>query len=250
MIKDLMSLQLCAAAADDAEAIARVKDAIWPEEATAPDYIAQVIQQPDHDTILALDNEHIVGFVDSFITLGAAGQRRWEVDLLGVHPAYRGRGIGSQLMQATTTAGWQIGAECARGLVAVANVSSQKAFARAGYVVEEGPLNLWVSALNSDVAQRPLCVQLSIVSNQLPAASFLIPVITLNYRGIWLEGQLSAAALLAAQAICSRRGWDIAGVLIPVADTRLNKVAHKANYVFVNQYQFWQQMTPRCVVLS
>ena len=237
-----MSLQMRVSTAGDAEAIARVKDAIWPEEATAPDYIAQVIQQPDHDTILALDNEHIVGFVDSFITLGGAGQRRWEVDLLGVHPAYQGRGIGSQLMQATTTAGWQIGAEYARGLVAVANVSSQKAFARAGYTVEERPLNLWVSAINRD--------QLPVVSSQLPAASFLIPVITLNYRGIWLEGQLSAAALLAAQAICSRRGWDIAGALIPVVDTRLNKAAHKANYVFVNQYQFWQQMTPRRVVLS
>lgn len=242
MIKDLMSLQLCTATADDAEAIACVKDAIWPEEVTTPDYIAQVIQQPDHDTILALDNGHIVGFVDSFITLGAAGQRRWEVDLLGVHPAYQGRGIGSQLMQATTTAGWQIGAEYARGLVAVSNISSQKAFARVGYMVEERPLNLWVSVVNRD--------QLSVVSNQLPAASFLIPVITLNYRGIWLEGELSATALLAAQAICSRRGWDIAGALIPVADTRLNEVAHKANYAFVNQYQFWQQVLPRSVALS
>jgi len=238
-----MSLQLRAAAAADAEAIAHVKDAIWPEEATAPDYIAQVIQQPDHHTISTLDNEHVVGFVDSFITLGPAGQRRWEVDLLGVHPTHQGRGIGSQLVQATTTAGWQMGAESARGLVAVSNISSQKAFARAGYTVRERPLNLWVSSItNYQLPNYPI--------TQLPISSHLIPVITLNYRGVWLEGELSTHSLQAAQAVCTHMGWDIAGVLIPVTDTTLNEAAYKANYAFVNQYQFWQQARPRCVALS
>jgi ribosomal protein S18 acetylase RimI-like enzyme len=143
-----MPIHLRIAAVGDAAAVAQVKDALWPKEATPPDYIAQVIQQPDHHTILALDDNHVVGFVDSFLTLVPAGQRRWEVDLLGVHPAYQGQGIGSQLMQATTTAGWQMGADSARGLIAVQNVASQKAFARAGYGVEERPLNLWVSSIH------------------------------------------------------------------------------------------------------
>jgi ribosomal protein S18 acetylase RimI-like enzyme len=237
-----MSLQLRTAAAEDAEGIGQVKNGIWPEEVTPLNYIAQVIQRPDHHAIVALDNGYIVGFVDSFITLGAAGQRRWEVDLLAVHPDHQGRGIGSQLVQATTTIGWQMGAECARGLVAVPNIGSQKAFARAGYTVEERPLNLWVSPiLNS---------QFSILNSQLPVTSHLIPVTTLNYQGAWLEGQVTATSLVAAQAICTHRGWDITGVLIPIADLMLNETAHKANYAFVNQYQFWQQVLPRCLALS
>jgi GNAT superfamily N-acetyltransferase len=231
-----MPIHLRIAAAADAAAVAQVKDALWSEETTPPDYIAQVIQQPDHHTTLALNDNHIVGFVDSFLTLGSAGQRRWEVDLLGVHPAYQGQGIGSQLMQATTTAGWQLCADSTRGLVAVQNVASQKAFVRAGYWVEERPLNLWVSSIHHS--------QLTIHNSQLPLASYLLPVITLNYRGLWLEGQLSTAAFQAAQAICARKSWDIAGVLIPVEDSALNKAAHQANYAFVNQFQFWQQTRP------
>jgi hypothetical protein len=158
------------------------------------------------------------------------------VDLLGVHPAYQRQGIGSQLVQATTTAGWQMCADSARGLIAVQNVASQKAFARAGYWVEERPLNLWVSSIHNS--------QVTTHNSQLPLASYLLPVITLNYRGLWLEGQLSTAAFQAAQTICARKSWDIAGVLIPIEDSALNEAAHQANYAFVNQFQFWQQTRP------
>jgi hypothetical protein len=78
----------------------------------------------------------------------------------------------------------------------------------------------------------------------LPTASYLIPVTTLNYRGAWLEGQLSTVALQATQTICIRLGWDIAGVLIPVADIAGNAAAHQANYAFINQFHFWQQWPP------
>lgn len=229
-------MQLRIADAQDAVALAQVKDAIWPQEITSPDYIAQVLQQPDHHTLIALEEQQTVGFVDSFLTLGPDGQRRWEIDLLGVHPTYQRRGIGSHLIQATTSAGWQMSAEKARALVAAENRGSQKAFTQAGYKMETRPLNLWVSTTTD--SQSP------IHNSQLPTATHLIPVTTLNYRGVWLEGQLSAEAFRAAQVICLRMSWDIAGVLISVTDDALNRAAHQANYAFINQFQFWQQIRP------
>ncbi len=228
-----MTLQLRQAAREDAVAIARVKDSIWPEEATATTYIAEVLQQPDHHTILATNKDQVVGFVDGFMTLSAFGQRRWEVDLLGVAPTFQGQGAGTQLVQASTQAGREMGAEVARGLVATSNMGSQKAFTKAGYVMEERPLNLWVSS----IANR----QSPIANRQLPKSSYLLPVITLNYQGVWLEGELSAASMQATQAICARTGWKEAGILVDIQDNVLNDVAQKLGYTFVNQFQWWSR---------
>jgi ribosomal protein S18 acetylase RimI-like enzyme len=226
-------MQIRPAIPADALALAQIKDAIWPDEATTPDYIAQVMAQPDHQTIVAVTDENIVGFVDGFISLTSSGQRRWEVDLLGVHPAHQGQGIGTQLMQAATEAGKQMTAAAARALVAVENIGSQKALAKVGFVVDKRPLNLWVSAGSSN--------RLSVISNQLSKDSYLIPVVTLNYQGVWLEGMISAASLQKAQAVCVHQGWDVAGVLIPVLESAQNDVAHKAGYAYINQYQWWQR---------
>ena len=226
-----MSLQLRQGKSGDAVAIANVKTTLWPDEATSPNYIAEVVQQPDHHTILAIYKEQVLGFVDGFLTLSASGQRRWEVDLLGVHPKHHGQGMGTQLMQAITQAGREMEAEVARGLVATENIGSQKAFAKAGYVVGERPLNLWVSSIPN--------IQSPISNLQLPSASYLLPVTTLNYQGAWLEGELSTAGMQAAQAICTHMGWAIAGTLIDVEDGALNEAAQKVGYVFVNQFQWW-----------
>ena len=226
-----MTLQLRQATYEDAVAIAQVKDSIWPEEATSTAYIAEVLQQPEHHTIVATNQEQVVGFVDGFLTLSAFGQRRWEVDLLGVQSAYQGQGIGTQLVRASTQAGREMGTEMARGLVTTSNVGSQKAFVKAGYVVEERPLNLWVSS----IANR----QSPIANHQLPEASYLLPVITLNYQGAWLEGELSAASMQATQAICAHMGWAVAGTLIDVPENELNEAAQKLGYLFVNQFHWW-----------
>ena len=231
LITILMPLQLCRASQKDAVAIAHVKDALWPEEATAPDYIAEVLQQPDHHTILAIYEGQVVGFVDGFLSLSASGQRRWEVDLLGVEPAYWGQGIGTQLVEAATQAGQEMKAEIARGLVATANIGSQRAFMKAGYRVEERPLNLWVWARDSN--------QASITSKQLSPSSYLIPVVTFNYQGTWLEGEISVASMQAAQAICARLGWAVTGTLIDIEEHVLNEATQALGYFFVNQFQWW-----------
>ena len=226
-----MPLQLRKARGEEATAVSHIKNAIWPDEATSPHYIAEVIQQPDHRTILAIYQEQVVGFVDGFLTLSVSGQRRWEVDLLGVHPDYHGRGMGTKLVQAITQAGREMEAEVARGLVATENIGSQKAFGKAGYVVAERPLNLWVSTINSK--------QLVVNSKQLPATSHLVPVVTLNYQGAWLEGEISAASMQAAQTICAHMGWGVMGTLIDVEQDELNETAQRLGYVFVNQFQWW-----------
>ena len=231
-----MPLQLRQAQLEDAVAIAQVKNAIWPEEVTPSSYIAEVLKQPDHHTILAIYKEQVVGFVDGFLTLSASGQRRWEVDLLGVHPDYHGQGIGTQLIEASTQAGRELEAEMARGLVAMDNVGSQRAFAKVGFVVEERPLNLWVSSIvNSQLSEAQR------LNHQLPKASYLLPVTTLNYQGAWLEGEISTASLQATRAICAHMGWTEMGTLIDAEQNELNEAAQKSGYVFVTQFQWWSR---------
>jgi hypothetical protein len=137
------------------------------------------------------------------------------------------------LVQAITQAGREMEAEVARGLVATNNMGSQRAFAKGGFVVEERPFNLWVSSTDNR--------QLSIDNRQLPSASYLLPVTTLNYQGAWLEGQLSVASLQAAQAICAHMGWAVTGTLIDVEENELNEEAQKVGYLFVNQFQWWRR---------
>ena len=80
---------------------------------------------------------------------------------------------------------------------------------------------------------------MTIVNYQLPKTSYLLPVITLNYQGAWLEGEISTASLQATQAICARMGWSEMGTLIDVEQDDLIEAAQKVRYTFVTQFQWW-----------
>ncbi len=86
----------------------------------------------------------LIGFVDAFLTISEAGVLRWEVDLLGVHPAQRGRGVAAALIAASVKAGFAIGADRARALVRIENVASRKAFERCGFQAMEAEQILYV----------------------------------------------------------------------------------------------------------
>jgi hypothetical protein len=74
----------------------------------------------------------------------------------------------------------------------------------------------------------------------LPASSFLIPVTTFNYRGLWLEGTLDYDAFTCASAIRSQYKLDVAGAVIPASQEKAITAAQQAGYVFVGDYQWWR----------
>ena len=83
---------------------------------------------------LALAGGLAVGFVIAFPTAGLSGPR-WEIDLLGVLPTWRGRGLATRLIRVASTLGMEM-ARQARAVVAVDNPASSRAFARAGFRLE------------------------------------------------------------------------------------------------------------------
>jgi ribosomal protein S18 acetylase RimI-like enzyme len=221
-----MTLIIRTATPDDAAAIASVKARVWPAETPALDRIEQAIVHKDHATHVAHIADHAgTGFVDGFLTRSASGQQRWEVDLLAVDPAFQGQKIGQQLITASTLAGRAAGATRARALVQVENYASQGAFRQNGYRTTGQIYRLVVSrqAAADSPAVNP----------------HLIPVSTMNYSGLWLEGDPSAAHLAAAQSERARQGCDLVGALLPLEATDLLIAARQMGYNTIEHFQWW-----------
>lgn len=215
--------------ADDAHAIKAVKDTVWPDDATSEAYIRQIIAQPDHAIHLAKTNGVPSGLVEGFLTLSSEGVCRWEVDLLAVHPDFRKQGIATRLIQTCVQAGLEMGAEQFRALIHVENIASQQSFLRNGFHRGGDPSVLCISAetITNPIALRAL------------DGLHLIPVATLNYRGVWLEGQIETDGLRLAQAVCTHHKWDVAGAVISQHHQDIISAAESCGYFVVGQYERW-----------
>lgn len=212
---------------EDTHHLAALKKDIWREEESDTRKIIAALRHPDHRTFVAQMEEKIIGFVDGFITYSAAGILRWEVDLLGVAAVWRGNGLGKQLVYTSMQAGKKLGAELARALIRVNNITSQVTFRRIGFTAQ------------------PVVYQLYITREQtapvdLPSQAYLIPVVTFNYRGVWLEDDFSAPALLSAHAALNRPENELAGALIPESQPENLRLAEAQGFNFVGAYQWWQ----------
>lgn len=223
---------------EDADSIAAVQHAVWPNEAVRPALIARAIAEPEHVTHAAVLHDQVIGFVDGFITLAATGKRRWEVDLLAVHPDYRGRGTARMLVEATTQAGQEMGAADARALIQIENLPSQRTFSRCGYSMDAEPVALWVASADLSRSREE--------SLELPPGEhYLLPVTTLQYRGIWVEQWHSEAALRLARRVIGQTGLDLAGCLIALGAADEQRSAQRAGYAHVNDYRWWCCQQPR-----
>lgn len=197
-----------------------------PDEAL----IACVLEMEHHATYVGVAAEKVVGFASGFLTTAPDGTRRWELDLLGVHPDFRRQGIGRSVIQACTRTGQKMGAIVARGLVAVGNTASQKAFRYSGYAVVPEMCGLYVSTALADEAAF------------IPGDNHtgFIPVTTLTYRGLWIEGEITAQSLQTALAMKTHYGWRSTGAVVPVNDADANRALRQANFGLMGKFQWWQ----------
>lgn len=212
---------------DDAPALAAVHAACWPAEHIAVEHIARALALPDRVTLAVESREILVGFVDGFLTTGADGRRRWEVDLLAVHPAMRGRGLGRRLIAACVAAGAAFNPDCIRALIRVDNIASQRAFAAAGFAPQTTTCRLMINTAGASLDHEP------------PPGAHLVPVVTLTYRGVWIEGALPAETFVAASAIRVRHGWDVAGCVIPLTQGEALRAAGEAGYTAIGDFAWW-----------
>jgi ribosomal protein S18 acetylase RimI-like enzyme len=225
-----MSIHIQIAGADHAPAIVTIKTRVWPHDDHVQAQVLRALQKPDHAAFIAVsDDKRIAGFVDSFPTADIDGRLRWEIDLLAVHPDFQGQKIGQRLIEVATQAGRDAGVRYARALIQIENIASQGAFRRCGY------------ATNGQVYRLMISSERQAGAVQAPNSTVLIPVVTMNYSGLWLEGTVRAADLEAGKIECTRRGLDLVGVLIRETDTGALPAAERAGYSFIEAFQWWER---------
>ncbi|MEO8393498.1 MAG: GNAT family N-acetyltransferase [Chloroflexota bacterium] len=190
----------------DAPALAQLIRATGLDHNPDPERIARVSLESNHVTLIetAIDGA-LIGFVDAFSTVSSFATPRWEVDLLGVHPTHRGRGIAQSLVREVVKSAQAIGLTDARALVHVDNRASTNTFLHCGFTLDETIRHLFVS--DQEMSEAVIA----------PLDTHLLSVSTLTYTGIWIEGEQSLEALCCAQTVRTRYRWDIAGAVIAAA---------------------------------
>ncbi|MBN1994218.1 MAG: GNAT family N-acetyltransferase [Anaerolineae bacterium] len=221
----------------DIDGLAAVVQAVWGE---ALDFgLCRAHLKSDTTTVwVAAADKKIVGFVSAFLTRGQHNVRRWEVDLLAVRPASRGRQIGQKLVEATWQDARQRQVNLARAVVRIDNIASQRTFERAGYLTDGQVYKLF---LWSPEAGDGVNTYLKNVT--------LVPVDTLTYRGLWIEGLAGGGvsadeqrqAVKTAQILLAQQGRLTTGALIAAADEVHLAADLRATAILHGEFHWWQK---------
>lgn len=239
-------------AQSDAETLLAVeRRSLGDSPYTAEEALA-VLRRREHHAYLALAAGEPRGFLSCLETPTDDGPRL-ELDMLGVVPEQRGRGIATALLRTAMEEAEARGVRRFRGAVAEDNLASRRAFERAGLCSGPTPHHLTVYELlgNSPVPYLPEGWSAEVVEEGRVAApaepltslgadgegrevlalrdaegrivslAEAVAVHTLSYRGLWLERYWSAsppALLVAARGLVERAkalDLDEVGYLAP-----------------------------------
>jgi L-amino acid N-acyltransferase YncA len=195
----------------DAPGIAAVVRDIWEQDILPDVCEAQTCCQACA-LYVAAEGSDIAGFVSAFLTVDKDGNRRWEVDLLAVRHANQGRRLGQQLVEAACEDERVRGTPIARAAIHVNNVASQKTFKNAGFTTDREVHKLLTWTPTRDTG--PIVYGGSVT---------LVPVDTLTYRGLWLEGLTAynvdtdeqRSAVHTARSVIAWEGRHNTGAMIP-----------------------------------
>ncbi len=228
-----MSVEVRPATPADADAIAEIALAAFDESLESDAvYVASALCRDGN--LVAVSDARVTGFAGSFITRSAAGARRYELDLLAVAEDARGRGIGAALVAASRAAAVALEADLIRALVAANNQPMQRLCCACGFERTSPGQALYVSSAQAGLPQR---VGLTGGGEH---EAHLIPVETLTYRGVWLEGALSRAALHEARGHASVADrWRI-GAAIPIADAGTAGLLAEEGFERVGEFDWWR----------
>lgn len=226
------------AAPEDIAGIATVVREVWQREIDL-DLCRSQIEDNSSAIWVASEELTIAGFVSSFLTVEGEGMCRWEVDLLAVRQTGRGQRLGQKLVEATWTDVWKHQARLARAAVRVDNIASQRTFRRAGYTTD--------GRVHKLLVWSPEPVEGQIVC---PKGVTFLPVDTLTYRGLWLEGLTSAGvcdntqqwAVKAARALIAQQGRVNTGALIPIEDEHCLADDLRAIATIQGEYHWWRKL--------
>ena len=180
-------------------------------------------------TYVAIVDGRVIGFVDCFVTVDAVRQHRFELDLLAVSPAAQGRGVGSLLVAQSLSAAHQSQAAKIRTLVRCENYPMQRICARNGFERSALSFQLYVSAAKAIAADA-----------SRDHRARLLPVDTLTYSGIWLEGELSQDAIDEGRSALLSRGRNSRiGAVISAHDTNTIELLRANSFELIGDFDRW-----------
>ena len=159
---------------DDAGAIHQILQETWGESLLF-DVFADHISSPEHQVFVAVEAGEVSGFLSAFLVSSATPQ--WEIDLIVVHPKSQGKGIGTSLIEEALMSGSNLGVHWAKASIRIDNYASQRAFSKVGFTTDAQVRSLFI--------WDPLVCE---SATDVPETVRLIPVNTLLYRGLWIEG--------------------------------------------------------------
>ena len=159
---------------DDAEAIHLILQETW-KESLLFDVFADHVSSPEHQVFVAVEAGEVAGFLSAFLV--SIPTPRWEIDLIIVRSTSQGKGIGTSLIQEALTYGSHLGVGWAKASIRIDNYASQRAFSKVGFTTD--------AQVRSLLLWSPLAFRF--VAN-IPETVHFIPVDTLTYRGLWIEG--------------------------------------------------------------
>ena len=138
---------------------------------------ADHISSPEHQVFVAVEAGEGGGF--PFRIFGVqSNPSMGNRFLLSFSSTIQGRGIGTSLIEEALTYGSNLGVHWAKASIRVDNYASQRAFFKAGFTMDAQVRSLFI--------WDPLALQVH--PRMCPRLFHLIPVDTLMYRGLWIEG--------------------------------------------------------------
>ena len=170
---------------DDAQAIHRILQETWGESLLF-DVFAAHVSSSEHQVFVAMDSGEIVGFLSAFLVPSPGP--RWEIDLIIVRSKSQGKGIGTSLIEEALTYGSHLGVPWAKASIRIDNYASQRAFSKAGFTTDAQVRSLFL--------WDPLACE---STSDIPEIVRFIPVDTLTYRGLWIEGFVESQPSVKAQ---------------------------------------------------
>lgn len=212
----------------DAEGIGDVKIATWPDDGMDVAMIQAAFAAPQHATIVAIADTHIVGYLNCFM-VESHGVQRWEHDELAVHPDYRRRGIAYELINRAYAIGCNNGHTLHHAWIQVDNVASQASFRRAGF--KSVGNHHWLH----------ICWEGAASDSNMSSTDHLLRVNTFAYAGYWLEGNVIPTDFAATRQYLLPAEIGLVGMMIPVERDDLVAAAQANGFHAINHFQQWQR---------
>lgn len=233
-----MTVSIRRATVQDAPSIVEIIKLAFEEDAALAQ-IKTCLSKPDFYTCVAVSGEKIIGFVFGFPTISMSGEKRIELDLQAVHPDYQGQGAGKKLIDHFTHNIKDV--DFIRVLVKAGNTRMEKALTSHGYSTDNILCCLYVSTESPGTALAQKIDVRACYSTPEKydlTDSHPIPVTTMTYNGIWLEGKITPGAI--SSAFKQRQSDDdIVGAVIPEQDTSAIEALAESNFTFINHYRRW-----------